>query len=201
MPVLLSWGCVGLGIFMMMYFGFFLTQIQMGFRYPIWKAGFSSMGGAIGALGAAIVMDIVFKRQYRIVDAQVRVAPLLYSIAKVGCFSVGCCRGKVYSGPFHVAYERFPGDTFIPVQLIETVVFMLIFIIGMTLLRNKNYILILTIALVSKIALDYLRLSNDGKFGFTQSVCVIVALGMIIMYFVQERKTRSKTRCEDEVTK
>lgn len=192
-PTGIALGSVGFGVLMVFYFGLLLTQIQNGFAVPVWKSGFSSMGGAIGAMTAALSMELIFKHKYKILDSQVRVLPLIYSIAKIGCFCVGCCRGISYNGHFCVSYPDSLGEKYFPVQLTETIVFMIIFILGVTLLRNKHFILIVILSMAAKVSLDFLRLSNKGSFGFTQWVCVIFLIGMLVYWFLQERKTKSKT--------
>ena len=56
----------------------------------------------------------------------------MYAIGKIGCFLVGCCYGIKYSGIFSVVYNyslHAPvGVSLFPIQLVESIVFLLIFI-------------------------------------------------------------------------
>ena len=103
------------------------------------EAGFTSLGGAAGMLLGVWLNNAIFKeKRTEITEACVTALPLIYSIAKLGCLFGGCCEGLPYTGPFAVRYLR-NGQTVqadsIPVQLIETVVFLLLFF---SFLRCKN---------------------------------------------------------------
>lgn len=192
MPKWLIASYVSIGIFMCVYCGLMLTYIQNGFKGFFWQAGLSSMGGAIGILISAFTIDVIFKFKYRVLDAQIRVLPLIYSIAKIGCLFAGCCRGVEHAGILSITYERLGNVSYFPIQLIETITFAIIFIVGITILRGVNAVVIVAISMLMKTLLDFFRLSNGGKFGFTQSVCVFVAVVMIIGSIVVKRKYLAK---------
>lgn len=112
------------------------------------------------------------------------VLPLTYGISKIGCFLAGCCYGLPYNGPFYVKYH---GDmvyvsemTLFPVQLAETVVFILIFLVGYYWAYVKDLenatILILCVCALAKFLLDYLRASHTNQIlSMNQIACIIVA--------------------------
>ena len=59
--------------------------------------------------------------------------PLLYAVGKIGCFIAGCCYGIEYYGIGNVVYNYVPKSEIIglhlfPIQIVESIVFFLIFI-------------------------------------------------------------------------
>lgn len=169
-----------LSFFLVVIVGFELTIIQIGRKNFIENPSMSSMGCAIGAIIASFIMDLIFGFKYRITDAQIRTLPLIYSVAKIGCFFAGCCRGIPYDGFGCVVYSSEGPTSYLPVQLIETIVFMIVFVLGITLLRKKNAIIIVIASMLFKTLLDFGRISNGGRLGFTQAVCIVVAIVMLI---------------------
>ena len=61
-------------------------------------------------------------------------------MSKLACFFAGCCYGLPYDGVGCVIYPSGLNISLIPVQLLETVTFMIIFIICILLMNNKNII-------------------------------------------------------------
>lgn len=182
-----------LSFFMIFYCGFGLSYIQNGFNGFAVQYGLSSMGGAIGALLSALVIDLITHGKYKVTDAQIRVLPLIYSIAKVGCFFAGCCRGILYEGFLSVIYSKLGPEEYLPVQLIETVVFAIIFVLGVSVFKNKSAAIIVAISMLMKTILDFARFSNKGIFSFTQIVCVIFAVVILAITIVIKFKNKSKT--------
>lgn len=185
--------------FMMTFFGAMeLTYIQNGFEGFFWEWGISSMGAAIGSFFAAFIMDIILGKKYQILDAQVRVLPFIYSVAKIGCHFAGCCRGRIHSGFPSVTYVFEGPDSFLAIQLIETFTFMVIFLLGMTLLKDKHWVIIVSVSMLAKVLLDFGRLSNKGSLGFTQIVCIVFAIVGILITALQGRKKTNKASVKNE---
>lgn len=89
---------------------------------------------------------------------------LIYSITKLGCFINGCCYGIIYTGPLNVSYPFLSNNTYFPIQILETIIFMIIFQIC-NFNKNKKDIIYNTLKLViiSKFILDFLRYDHMIK--------------------------------------
>ncbi len=150
--------------------------------------GISSMGAMFGMiLGIVIMTYIARDYKHSIMTAYITALPLFYSISKIGCFLVGCCNGKLYSGPFYVEYfgtpsHIQPGRLF-PIQLLETMVFFLIFCFSYF-YRKKRGSNCVTIILcgVSKFLLDYLRMSHANQiFSVNQIFCILTIIITLVI--------------------
>ena len=158
------------------------------------EAGFTSLGGAAGMLLGVWLNNAIFKeKRTEITEACVTALPLIYSIAKLGCLFGGCCEGLPYTGPFAVRYLR-NGQTVqadsIPVQLIETVVFLLLFFLFF---RCKNKIgaaQMIILCSVAKFLTDFLRdVHKDAVISQNQVGCVVV---IVAAAFICVRKRRRR---------
>lgn len=182
-------------IFGAKYFTFFTNLNNFKDNFNFVQLGLSSYGAVIGV----IVMVFFFSKQFHknlkdLIYALMPAIPLMYGIGKIGCFLSGCCYGIEYSGFLSVSYRYSfsapDGVQLFPVQLLEAVIFMLIFIF-MYLKVNKNKSNYFTIGQffivcgISKFLLDYLRMSHIGKiFSINQIVSlffIIIGLYLILM--------------------
>lgn len=157
--------------------GFGLTLLTSGFRF----VGLSSMGGLLGMyLGNMGIGLLAKKNYYTAIMAEncTIVLPAVYSISKIGCFLAGCCEGIPYQGWGAVSYDHTA--PVLPVQMIETIVFFILFLLGMVQQRkhNRNIAPILMVtASVTKGILDCFRASHIGcVVSVTQGFCVITAI-------------------------
>ena len=178
---------------MSVFFGIVLTYISSGFQY----FGLSSVGGLIGMYLASLTMALISGKQGELgimTKNCTLMLPLMYSISKIGCLFAGCCHGIAYHGAFRIHYTGKITDTIdvFPVQLAETVLFLIIFLIGILGCRNKKSAvwMIFTISALSKCLLDFLRESHIGQIlSFNQVLCGILFLfGISMMY--HDRKAR-----------
>lgn len=184
--------------FMSFFFGFLLTYAASGGT----KTGLSSMGGLFGMYLSAITL-ILISRDRKITKTVLEnctlVLPLIYSIAKTGCFLAGCCRGIPYHGPFCVEYTGRVTETgcVFPVQLAETIVFFVIFIFGLILAAKKSRntsVYLLTACAAAKAILDFLRESHTDKIiSLNQILCIAVAVIGIVYAAVSDRKKQIST--------
>lgn len=178
-----------LSLMMSIFCGIYMAYITSGFRYY----GLSSIGGLIGMYLAVLVMSIIShsKKDMKIMFQNCTlVLPLMYAISKTGCFLAGCCYGIKYSGIFSVYYTghgNIPEYNVFPVQLAESIIFFLIFVIGMFLYRYKSKNIIQTefiVSALSKLLLDFLRESHNGQLiSLNQILCIIL---MIIAIFLKQ---------------
>ena len=162
---------------MIVVVSFMMSVILNG---SIFKIGFVGAGGALGLMLGAVISALIHREKVPdSVAAWIVSAPLMYALSKVACHVTGCCNGIPYDGPFHVAYESKGGASFFPVQLTETVVFLMIFVIGLVLylkLTNRMRAAVITVVLscIAKVGIEFLRQSHMGKTISRYQILVIV---------------------------
>ncbi len=180
---------------MSFFFGLLLTYAASGGK----KTGLSSMGGLFGMYASVFTLALITRNSKETkvtIENCTLVLPLIYSISKTGCFFAGCCHGIPYDGPFCVEYTGKIHETgcIFPVQLAETVAFLVIFIAGMVMLKMKCRnisVYILTTSAAAKGLLDFLRESHTGKaFSLNQILCIITIAAGIIYYAAASKKAR-----------
>ncbi len=159
-------------------------------HYQTYKdANFLSVGlSSLGSLLGSIFMLYLFTKQFRkkqsdIFNIFIPVLPLLYGIGKIGCFLSGCCLGFKYTGFLSVTYSN---GSFFPVQLLESLVFITIFIYINKLNKKQDKYLVskcLIICGLSKFLLEFLRLRTSSTIlNINQIVCIFLILfGILII--------------------
>jgi len=181
---------------MSLFFGLLLTYITSGGQY----FGLSSLGGLIGMYSAVLIMALISPQTgtLRIMMKNCTlVLPLIYSISKIGCLSAGCCRGISYHGAFCIHYtgiETEPAFVF-PVQLTETLVFLIIFLMGLILEKKHQHPvwIVFIFSASAKFLLDFLRESHANQIlSFTQILCLVLILIGFFLYF-KNRKSKAQT--------
>lgn len=160
--------------------------------------GMSSTGAGIGMIAGTVLISILIPfAKEAFLDSYALVIPLIYAIAKIGCFFAGCCEGFAYEGFCAVDYtlksER-DGICF-PVQLAETVVFFIIFLIGFSLYlsRKRKYLTVtlLMLSLSAKFLLEFLRNEHVGKIvTVNQAACLLFLAVALICILYKKFKTR-----------
>lgn len=160
------------------------------------KIGLSSYGAAIGI----IILLIIFAKQYKknfkdLINNILPAIPLMYGISKIGCFLAGCCYGIKYNGPLSITYKyslSAPKNiSLLPIQIIETITFILIYLyISKKKKENKNIIgITLLLCGLSKFLLDYLRMNHIDKI---LTVNQIVSIPFIIIGLILYFKEKSR---------
>lgn len=148
--------------------------------------GLSSVGGAIGALiGISLYILFFRKNKQKFLLLYMLPLPLVYGVAKLGCFFTGCCYGVFYNGLFSVTYYHSSfvnGVSLFPVQLLETILNIFLFVgLYVDFIRKYNCINTIgkTLFFVSiiKFMTDYLRASHQGIFlSMNQMICIFFLL-------------------------
>lgn len=158
------------------------------------KIGLSSYGAAIGI----IILLIIFAKQYKknfkeLINNILPAIPLMYGISKIGCFLAGCCYGIKYNGPLSITYKyslSAPKNiSLLPIQIIETITFILIYLyISKKKKENKNIIgITLLLCGLSKFLLDYLRMNHIDKIlTVNQIVSIPFIIIGLILYFKEK---------------
>lgn len=179
-------------IFTMM-FGLKISISQNAENHYIIKGGLYSYGGAIGVILAAVIFEKILPTNNKIVKYAIISLPLTYAISKLGCFHAGCCYGIPYDGPLSVTYIDKMQFSVFPVQMLETIVFFMIFVICNYLKKSKNAIYItIILSALAKFLLDYLRYEHIGKtFTINQGysiILIVVAIGIFVFNKIKEKK-------------
>lgn len=154
------------------------------------NAGLSAYGGLIGVVVAAIIFEKILPVDGKIIKYTILSLPLVYGLTKIACFIVGCCGGIPYEGIFKVKYVDSLNIWQFPIQITESIIFLLIFIVCHFSKKNNN-INYIVIALVSifKFLLDFLRYDHINTIiTRNQMFSIILLLITIITYIVSKNK-------------
>ena len=181
-----------------------LTYIQNYKEYTnfdVISLGLSSYGAIIGAIICLIIFGLQFKKSLKnMLFTFMPSIPLMYAIGKIGCFLAGCCYGIEYSGMGSISYKYStiaPNYTqLFPIQLLETITFILIFIYMIYKIFKKQFqwkTLGISFILCgfAKFVLDYLRASHINIFlSLNQLISLLFIL--IGFYMIKKYKTDVK---------
>lgn len=178
------------GIFAIV-FGKIYTIVTSNFKYNIIDAGLSSYGGLVGVILASIIFEAIVPTNKKIIKYTIISLPLTYGIGKIACFIAGCCYGIPYNGIFNVIYKDDLNIGLFPIQLLETIVFIIIFIICNKLKNNKNIIYItIFISTIAKFLLDFLRYEHINKIITTNQIFSIVILIVLLIIIIIRKKIK-----------
>jgi len=170
-----------------------LTYYSSGKQY----FGLSSVGGLFGMYASTVILSLIDNKSGEMevmIQNCTFILPLMYSISKVGCLLAGCCHGISYKGLFCIEYSGLKTETIyaFPIQLLESIVFLVIFAFGMIMYKkhNKNSTCIIFILSASaKFILDFLRESHQNKIlSFNQILCILLLTAGVAIIFFKNRK-------------
>ena len=181
---LLAFVCTMAGSFML---AFKITSEGIGI-------GFSGLGAAVGMISGVFISGIIIKDKPDLVMTSFVVsAPLMYGLAKIGCFLAGCCHGKEYYGPFAVVYSNEHAGSYFPIQLVDMVVFLLLHVFALLItnkMKNKAraIYIILAVTIPVRFALEYTRYYHDGSLIASGQVTVLIAGACaLLMIFIWKK--------------
>ena len=175
-------------------FGKIFTLVTDSNTKSFLTAGLSSYGGLIGVILGAFIFEQILNTNNKIIKYSIISLPLVYGVSKLGCFMAGCCHGIPYNGLLSVKYPEGLNINLFPVQLLETITFILLFIILNKYKNSKNiiYITIILSALL-KFILDFLRYEHITKIITTnQIVSIIIIFITILIYIFNIFKNKKK---------
>ena len=114
------------------YYDYFVN-IDNYKSFNFFALGLSSYGAVIGFIIMLFIYSKQFKKDFiTMLKLIIPSLPLIYGLSKIACFISGCCYGIEYDGIFSVTYNYSSsapnGISLFPIQIVETVVFLLIFI-------------------------------------------------------------------------
>ena len=186
-----------LSVICTMYFSKYVTVLTSGdLAVNFLNAGLSSLGGAGGLLISVVIFTKIYTDNKKLFYETFALAlPIMYGVSKLGCNFAGCCYGIPYDGVLstYSKYEETYEKLF-PVQLSESVIFIIIFLISILVYYKKvnvNFLALeMCICAIAKFLLDYLRYSNLGKvITINQILCLgFLVLGITIFY--RDRKLK-----------
>lgn len=169
-------------------FGKLYTMLTNGNNLNFIQVGLSSYGGLVGVTLAAIIFEKILPANNQILKYSVISLPLVYGLSKIACAIVGCCYGIPYNGFLSVTYTSGLNVPLFPVQMLETIVFLIIFILSHKLRKNKNiiYIVILSCTLF-KFLLDFLRYDHVTKLITVNQIFSILLFVITIIIYIYNR--------------
>lgn len=161
-------------------------------KISLLNAGLSSYGG----LSGAILFTYIFEKKNKLENVFMKYTilslPLIYSLSKYSCFIQGCCHGIPYKGPFAIQYTNIGTETFFPIQLIEIITFMFLFLLcnRHKFKKNIEYITLISISIL-KFLLDYLRYAHIGKVITHNQIFSILLLLITLLLLLIKKKKRT----------
>ncbi len=188
-----------LSFYMTLVFGIFLTFLMNHAKVTLNNIGLTSYGGALGLVLASLIFEKIYPLEKLLIKYSILALPLIYGIAKIGCFFSGCCYGIPYNGIFSVIYIDGLNIPLFPIQLLETVSFITIFFV-LNKLRNKDNIIYISLVIMSllKFTLDFLRYDHlRTMITINQIISVIVfIIGLILFLYKKIFKKDIKRNVE-----
>lgn len=164
----------------------------------IMQGGFVFLGGLIFGILAVILAGKIHKiDSLMYIKVFITLVPLGHAFGRIGCFFAGCCYGIPYDGPFAVVFPTGgiapSGIPLFPVQLVESVCLLVIFIICMIVLKTKQTKFTIETYIISysivRFTLEFYRYDEYRGiyFGFSTSqwLCMILFTACIISLVVK----------------
>ncbi len=150
----------------------------------------SSYAGAIAVIIAGLFYEKINPHKKDYITSSILSLPLIYSIGKIGCFFAGCCNGLPYNGIISVTYTNGLNVPQIPIQLIESVIFMTLFILLNIMNKNKTkditLLCIMSCAFV-KFLLDFLRYEHINISITKNQIISLIFIIIVMIYMIYER--------------
>ena len=179
-------------------YAFLSNPAHYNYQFNLFNVGFSSVGAVIGIIIMSFIYIKIFKSSVKeIIEIFFCSIPLIYSIGKIACFLVGCCYGINYNGPFSITYMYSMHDnngvSLFPVQILESIVFFVIFIISFRIVmkgkvNNKSLGKLTIMIFVAKFLLDFLRYTHMKELiSFNQIMCIpFIIVGVVLILLKKE---------------
>ncbi|MGN0974076.1 MAG: prolipoprotein diacylglyceryl transferase family protein [Bacilli bacterium] len=180
-------------------------------NYPSYKGdigfmvvGFRAFGAVTGALIFIYLSKFQLKKTFKeLLYICLPSVPLMYAIGKIGCFLVGCCHGieysKIGSVVYKYSFEEINGIQLFPVQLVESIIFFIIFIFIMirykkNKINEKTLGLILILSGSAKFILYYFRMEHLNSIFTSHQILsfIFIILGIVIYLLPKKEKTLLK---------
>lgn len=184
-------------------FTFIQNYDKLNGQFDFLSLGLSSYGAVIGAMLFLLLFCIQFKKSIKeLLYIFIPSIPLMYGIGKIGCFLVGCCYGIEYNGFLNVIYKYSKSAPknipLFPIQIVETIVFISIFIYMMVQHKKDKFDLkVVGISFILsglfKFLLEFLRHSHIGKIiSSTQMISIVFIIIGIFIIIYNKRLTKEE---------
>lgn len=173
-----------LDMMLTLFMGIMVSIILSG-SFDFSSIGLSSYGGVVGVILSSLIFEKIIPYDGNLIKFSIISLPLIYGLSKIACFISGCCYGIPYDGLLFVRYNEL---NVFPVQFLETIVFIIIFIICNRFKNNKNIIwyTIFTSAFF-KFLLDYLRYDHINKLITVNQVISIVLMILSVIVIIYKK--------------
>ena len=153
------------------------TKIDLDFLHM----GLSSIGAAFGVILSAYIFEKIENHNGTIIKQTILSLPLIYGVSKIACFLKGCCYGIPYDKFGYIIYHT---EKVFPIQLVETILFLILFFL-LNKYKNRKHIIYITLVSCSflKFILDFLRVDHLTKVITTNQIsCIIVIIITFILW-------------------
>lgn len=174
-----------LNMMLTLFMGIMVSIILSG-SFDFSSIGLSSYGGVVGVILSSLIFEKIIPYDGNLIKLSIISLPLIYGLSKIACFISGCCYGIPYDGLLFVRYNEL---NVFPVQFLETIVFIIIFIICNRFKKNKNIIwyTIFTSAFF-KFLLDFLRYDHISKLITVNQIISIILMILSIIVLIFKKK-------------
>lgn len=175
--------------------------------FALWQGGFSILGAIVGI--ATLVPLYLKKINVPIVatcDLVAIYAPLLQAIARLGCFTAGCCYGTPTHSFLSVIYTN--PDTFAPygiaihpTQLYSSAIlfsiFLFMYFIGQKIFKKigQLFVVYLILAALERFVIDFWRADRimiNAWLSFYQLVAIVIIFGVFFVGSIVTARNTSK---------
>ena len=163
-----------LSFYMILAFGILLSYLINPTKLDIFHPGLTSYGGAIGLLGSALIFERIINLNGKLIKYSILSLPLIYSVSKIGCLLAGCCYGIPYNGIGSIIYSSGLNIPVFPIQLLETIVFMIIFLLALAL--DRVVISLLILVLIIQIFLVLIKMYWVKDIQYLKEIKMIIIL-------------------------
>ena len=168
------------------------------------RFSFSGLGAGVGMIIGLFISTLIFnEKNDHIIASFIVSAPLMYGIAKIGCFMAGCCHGKEYFGPLAVTYHNKYEGTYFPIQIVESVVYILIFVISLLLaikMKNKIHVIAIIFAIILPVRFvtEYFRYYNEGTLISKDQIIVLIAAAIAAALVIVRHKIHKHSSVRED---
>lgn len=194
---------------------YYLNDLSRLFSTEFLRAGGVFYGGLLGAIAGCYFFlkknpSVSF---LKIADIAAPAIPLGQAIGRIGCFSAGCCWGSHSEVPWAVTFSNnyahgLTGvplhDTLHPVQLYESLSWLLLFTLLLIALRTKIFPVtgqLFAVYLISfgviRFVLEFFRgdlyrgVYFNGMISTSQAISLMIVPSALILFLVLRKKIRA----------
>ncbi len=170
-------------LFYTTFLSLFTTSIMAFWSVIIFSGGklygFSGLGGMAGLIiGLTISFYIFREHTVEIFASWIVSAPLMYAVSKMGCFTSGCCGGSLFG---------------FPIQPVEAVLFLLIFVISLILffIASNRMISVYTAMILSfivRFSVEFGRYDHvSGSLSLNQILVLTAGVAAVLVFLFRTR--------------